>query len=115
MKFRTDSTVGHGGTDMPAVEHVFIHLKRVGLEGGARDALPDLFAPDLRCFLGVLRQTCSRPERVHLRLQGDELDDRVALLFILEIPDLPGMLVGWAAEMTWVIGRNFAKVKHRPE
>ena len=115
MKFRTDSTVGHGGTDMPAVEHVFIHLKRVGLEGGARDALTDLFAPDLRCFLGVLRQTCSRPERVHLRLQADELDDRVALLIILEVSDLSSVLVVWAAEMTWVINRNLAKVKHRPQ
>ena len=115
VKFGSNAAVGHGDPDMLVVEHVFILVERTGLEGGARDALAHLFARDLRCFLGVLRQTCRRPERVHLRLQGDELDDRVALLFILEIPDLPGMLVGWAAEMTWVIGRNLAKVKHRPQ
>ena len=62
VKFGSNAAVGHGDPDMLVVEHVFIHVERVGLEGGARDALAHLFALNLRCFLEVLRQTCRRPK-----------------------------------------------------
>ena len=43
MKFVSNTTVGHCCSDVLVVEHVFIHIERVGLEGCARDAFADLF------------------------------------------------------------------------
>ena len=48
MKFGSNTTVGHGCSDVLVVVHVFIRVERDGLKSGARDALADLFAPDLR-------------------------------------------------------------------
>ena len=92
MEFGADSAIGYIGKGSTIVNlHVVFVLETRNL--GSRHALCNrlvshLYRVDqLRDGLGCF----AHGERVHLRAQADELDDRIALCFILQVADFSGM------------------------
>ena len=57
------------------------------LEGGPRDAFADLLVPHSLLYVGVERLAFTDFKAIHLRLQGNKLDDWVAFCVVLKIAD----------------------------
>ena len=92
MEFGVDSAIGYNGKGSTIVHlHVVFVLETLNL--GSRHALCNRLMSHLyqvvqpRDGLGCF----AHGERVHLRAQADELDDRIALCFSLKVSDFSGM------------------------
>ena len=92
MDYGADSAIDHICSSFTILHsHVIFVLETLNL--GARHALDHRLVPHIHrvvqpwnglvCF--------AHGERIHLRAQADELDDRIALCFVLEVADLAGV------------------------
>ena len=113
VEFRTDAAIDHVGQGSTIVHaHVIFVLKALDL--GARHALCYSLVPHIHRvvhswdWLGCV----AHGERVHIRAQADDLDDRIALGLVLEVAHLSGVKISIStSEVKKVAITYLAKVK----
>ena len=92
MKFRADAAIDHVGQGSTIVHaHVILVLKALDL--GARHTLRHRLVTYVHRVIHPWDRlgSVAHGERVHFRAQADELDDRIALVLVLEVAHFSGV------------------------
>ena len=110
MQFRGDSSIGDLGC-FALLEYLQVLLVSCFLEGSPRDAFADLLLPHSRLYVGANRLAFTDLKAIHLRLQGNKLDEWVAFSIVLKIADYSVVGVVAETEVARVICWDFAKVR----
>ena len=110
MQFGGDSSIGDIGC-FALLKHLQVLLLSCFLEGSPRDAFADLLVPHSRLYCGAKRLAFTDFKAIHLRLQGNKLDDWVAFSLVLKRADYSFVGVVGETEVARVVFWDFAKVK----
>ena len=95
MKFTADAAIDHVGQGSTIV-HTHIILVIEALDLRPRHALCLSFVPHIHRVVNFWDGLgcVAHSERVHLRAQIDEIDDRIAFDLVLEVADFAGVWIG---------------------
>ena len=109
MQFGGNSPIGDLGC-FTLRKHLQVLLVCCFLEGNPRDAFADLLVQHSRLYVRAKRLAFTNITAIHLRLQGNKLDNWVAFSLVIKITDYSFVGVVGETEVARVVCWDFTKV-----